>query len=143
MHQLKAITQQWKIPTVNWQSLLASSCLLLIGYLLAVLGLPLEAPQKSTTEHPLKYNSVCGEIVQPDVLVSQEQLNQLSEVPIYSPSDKVKKILKQPYCRLPALSIRTGALTEREAYPMAFDQQTFLVVLYEGKNYVGYGFKRP
>ncbi|NEP12900.1 MAG: hypothetical protein F6J92_40935 [Symploca sp. SIO1A3] len=142
MQQWKAIMQQWKAPPVNWQSLVTSSCLLLIGYLLAVLELPLNPPLESTRERPLERSSICTEIVQPDVVVSQEQLNKLSDVPTYTQRDKVKQILKQPYCRLPALNIRVGAITEREAYPLAFDPQTSLVVLYEGKNYVGYGFKR-
>ncbi len=142
MQQWKAIMQQWKSPPVNWQSLVTSICLLLIGYLLAVLDLPLNPPLESTRERPLERSSICTEIVQPDVVVSQEQLNKLSDVPTYTQRDKVKQILKQPYCRLPALNIRAGAITEREAYPLAFDPQTSLVVLYEGKNYVGYGFKR-
>ena len=113
--------------------------------LLASFGLLLNLPPGVLPELPTptaKQTSVCSEVVQPKAAVSREQLAQLLSVPERSQRREVQNLLKQPYCRLPSLSIRAGATTERDVYPLAFDPQTSLVVLYEGKTYVGYGFKR-
>lgn len=83
----------------------------------------------------------CQEIVQPKTALSREQLAKLLSIPERSQRRNVQAILKEPYCRLPSLSIRAGAKTEREMYPLAFDPQTSLVVVYEGETYVGYGVK--
>ncbi|WP_179228673.1 hypothetical protein [Leptolyngbya ohadii] len=32
-------------------------------------------------------------------------------------------------------------ISERAVYPLAFDRQTWLVVLYEGEEYAGYQFR--
>ena len=42
---------------------------------------------------------------------------------------------------LPIFEVRAGVSAERAAYPLAFDPNTWLVVLYEDEEYVGYGFK--
>jgi hypothetical protein len=41
---------------------------------------------------------------------------------------------------LASLQIRAGATSLREAYPLEFDPQTWLVLLYEGDQYTGYRF---
>ncbi|NER39723.1 MAG: hypothetical protein F6J93_38290 [Oscillatoria sp. SIO1A7] len=87
-------------------------------------------------------DSICEEMILPKAELSGEQLAKLLTVPEPSERSKVQKLLSQPYCRLPSLSVRAGAITERDAYPLGFDQGTWLIVLYEGENYVGYGFKR-
>jgi hypothetical protein len=85
----------------------------------------------------------CQEIVRSEAALSRQQLAQLLNVPQRTPTrTRVQAILKQPYCRLPNLSLRAGAATDREMYRLAFDSQTDLIVLYEGKSYVGYGFQR-
>jgi hypothetical protein len=88
-----------------------------------------------------EHSLTCQEIVQPKAALSREQLAKLLSTPERSQRRNVQAILKEPYCRLPSLSIRAGAKTEREMYPLAFDPQTSLVVVYEGETYVGYGVK--
>jgi len=62
-------------------------------------------------------------------------------VPERDRKSKVEEILKQPYCQLPTLEVRAGIAAERVAYPLAFDPQSWLVILYEGDEYAGYEFR--
>lgn len=135
------MNQLIKAPSLVLQYLLAGSFLLAVGYLLAALNLPNIQPSALKDSKPER-NTFCSEMVQPKATVSREQLAQLLSVPERSQRRKVQQLLKDPYCRLAPLTIRAGATTERQAYPLASDPQTSLVVLYEGKSYVGYGFKR-
>ena len=119
--------------------------LLAAGGLVVALALLLNLPPGVLPEHSVSTpsrSSACQEILQPKAELSREQLAQLLTVPERSQRRAVQAIVKEPYCKLPSLSIRAGAVTERDAYPLAFDPQTSLIVLYEGKTYVGYGFKR-
>ena len=128
--------QPQKLPLAPWLKLerpLLIVCLCLIGaygLLFSRLMLP------SSTEFSLQ----CQAVVQHQQL-SRQQLAQLLSVPERSQRRYVQEILKAPYCRLSSLNIRAGATTERDVYRLAFDQQTDLIVLYEGQSYVGYGFK--
>jgi len=90
---------------------------------------------------PVK-NEFCQEMVLPKAEITGEQLAKLLTIPNPAERSQVQEVVNQPYCRLPSLSIRAGEMTDRDAYPLAIDPQTWLVVLYEGDNYVGYGFKR-
>ncbi|HIK12627.1 MAG TPA: hypothetical protein IGS52_20615 [Oscillatoriaceae cyanobacterium M33_DOE_052] len=113
------------------------------GFLLAAASLMLFSLSEPTARvRPVNPALFCEEMVLPKAQLSGEQLAKLLTVPEPAARTKVQEILKQPYCRLPSLSVRVGAITDRDAYPLAFDPQTWLVVLYEGENYVGYGFKR-
>ncbi|HEY9633881.1 MAG TPA: hypothetical protein V6D14_10770 [Coleofasciculaceae cyanobacterium] len=116
--------------------------LLLGGAVLAAVGLALAQPNAELPKQALDPNQFCQEMVQPKAVLSREQLAQLLTVPERGDRTKVQSIVKQPYCRMPNLSVRAGATTERHAYPLASDPQTWVVILYEGKTYVGYGFKR-
>ena len=53
---------------------------------------------------------------------------------------RVRQIVSEPYCQLPTLKVRSGVDAEREAYPLAFDPGTTLVILYENDEYAGYRF---
>lgn len=125
-----------KLPKIKLDHLLLS------GAVLAAIGLTVVQQQEAPPTVGPDPNRFCQEIVQPKAVVSRDQLAQLLTVPERGERAQVQAIIKQPYCRMPALSIRAGATTERDAYPLAFDPQTWLVVLYEGGTYVGYGFKR-
>jgi hypothetical protein len=116
--------------------------LLLSGAVLAAIGLALIQPEVTPPKQGVNPSYFCQEIVQPKATVSREQLAQLLTVPERGDRIKVQSIVKQPYCRMPNLSIRAGTMTERAAYPLASDPQTWIVILYEGRTYVGYGFKR-
>ncbi len=132
--------QRWldrlKLPWLKRESLLLG------GALLAVFGLTLTQSEIEQPSLGLDPSQFCQQIVQPKAVVSREQLAQLLTVPERGDRAKVQTIVKEPYCRMPSLSIRAGVTTERVAYPLTSDPQTWIVILYEGKTYVGYGFKR-
>ena len=71
---------------------------------------------------------------------SAQQLTQLIAVPERSPKANIHEIIREPYCLLPSLNIRAGVNAVREAYPLEFDPDTWIVVLYEGDEYAGYRF---
>jgi hypothetical protein len=125
-----------KFPRVKLEHLLIG------GAVLAVIGLALSQSQVTPPSNELNPNQFCQEIVQPQAIVTREQLAKLLTIPERDKRVKVQAIVKQPYCKMPSLNIRAGATTEREAYPLDSDPQTWLVVAYEGDSYVGYGFKR-
>jgi hypothetical protein len=106
----------------------------LVGLLIDVRGMvPAENSSRSESE-------VCQGSVRSEVELSREQLAQLLTVPERDTKARVRDILKEPYCQLPSLEVRAGVAAEREAYPLEFDPQTWLVILYEGDEYAGYRF---
>jgi hypothetical protein len=82
----------------------------------------------------------CQEIVQEKAILSRDQLSQFLTIPEGSTRDQLRQVMNAPYCRLPELEVRAGVRAQREAYPLAFDPQTWFVVLYEGDQYTGYSF---
>ncbi len=85
-------------------------------------------------------NSQCQEVVQPQSILSRQQLVKLLAIPERSAKSKIRQILREPYCYLASLKIRAGVLSQREAYPLEFDTDMWLVILYEGEEYAGYRF---
>ncbi|WP_228052915.1 hypothetical protein [Nodosilinea sp. LEGE 07298] len=83
----------------------------------------------------------CEKIVQSNAQLSREQLAKLLVVPERDPKENVRKIVAEPYCSLPQLQVRSGVVSEREAYPMAWDPSVQLVILYENDEYAGYRFR--
>ncbi|MGB3312403.1 MAG: hypothetical protein WBG32_09065 [Nodosilinea sp.] len=83
----------------------------------------------------------CEKVVQSKAQLSREQLAQLLVVPERDPKENVRKIVAEPYCSLPQLQVRSGVVSEREAYPMAWDPSVQLVILYENDEYAGYRFR--
>lgn len=133
---LKERFKQLKLPKIKVETLLLG------GALVAAIGLVFSQPDLEPKSNAPDPSQFCQEIVQPKASISREQLARLLTVPERGDRAKVQAILKSPYCRMPSLSIRAGATTERDAYPLASDTQTWIVVMYEGKSYVGYGLKR-
>ncbi|NET30514.1 MAG: hypothetical protein F6K19_00680 [Cyanothece sp. SIO1E1] len=82
----------------------------------------------------------CQEVVKAGAALSREQLARLLTIPERDQKTKVREMLDEPYCRLPGLEVRAGVTAERESYPLAFDPQTKLVILYESDEYAGYRF---
>jgi hypothetical protein len=85
-------------------------------------------------------NSQCQQVVQTQAVLSREQLVKLLAIPERSAKSKIRQVLREPYCYLSSLKIRSGALSQREAYPLSFDTNLWLVILYEGEEYAGYSF---
>ncbi len=84
--------------------------------------------------------SVCQQVIQSRSVLSRDELTKLLNVPERSNKSTVRAIVSEPYCTLGSIEVRAGATADREAYPLAFDPQTWLVVLYEGEEYAGYDF---
>jgi len=82
----------------------------------------------------------CQEVIQSKAALSRDQLSRLLTIPERSDKAQVRQVMKDPYCKLSTLNLRSGEPSQREAYPLAFDPQTWVVVLYEGNEYVGYSF---
>ncbi|MEY2976123.1 MAG: hypothetical protein ACO3NK_09250 [Prochlorotrichaceae cyanobacterium] len=87
-----------------------------------------------------KTNRDCQEVVQPQAVLSRENLAQLLTIPERDPRQRVRTIVQEPYCLLPSITIRAGVTAVREAYPLEFDPDTWLIILYEGEEYAGYRF---
>ncbi|MEM9907162.1 MAG: hypothetical protein AAF921_19285 [Cyanobacteria bacterium P01_D01_bin.44] len=83
---------------------------------------------------------LCQEVVATKAVLSRSQLGQLLTVPERAERRAVKAIVQEPYCTMAGIEVRSGVKAEREAYPLAFDPNTWLVLLYEGEEYAGYGF---
>ncbi|MFQ4140052.1 hypothetical protein PGN35_027450 [Nodosilinea sp. PGN35] len=78
---------------------------------------------------------------QPKAVVSRNQIKKLLETDLQAPKATVQEFLQVPYCVLSPGKTEAGLPAEREAYPLEFDPQTWLVVLYEGDRYAGYDFR--
>ncbi len=114
--------------------LLSSSILLLVGFSLGI-GLRFQAKAASATK------DLCQDIISSQAVLSRQQLTQLLTVPERENRQAIEAIAADPYCALATIEVRAGVMAERTAYPLAFDPNTWLVVLYENEEYVGYGFK--
>ncbi len=108
------------------------------GSVVAAFGLL--ADPRGLLPPPAPTKEVCQEIVQSKAILSRDQLTKLLAVPERSPKAQVRQVVKEPYCQLPAAELRAGVSSRREVYPLAFDMQTWIVVLYEGDEYAGYSF---
>lgn len=136
-------------PRGSLKSLFAGGLMLLmIGLLLDVQGLKsfLSNPAalaRTPLSTPALENlsSSCTSDITESAQLSREQLLALLAVPERDSKSRIREIAQEPYCQLSTLSIRAGVEAEREAYPLAFDPNTTLVILYEGDEYAGYRFK--
>ena len=73
--------------------------------------------------------------------LSREQLLALLAVPERDSKARIREIVQAPYCQLSTINVRAGVEAQREAYPLAFDPDVALVILYENDEYAGYRFK--
>ncbi|WOD38498.1 hypothetical protein [Nodosilinea sp. E11] len=110
------------------------------GAILALAAL-IMTPKLTSTPVPEAAPFTCLRQEQPQALVSRDQIKRLLETEPQTPKATVLEILNQPYCVLSAGQTEAGLPAEREAYPLEFDPQTWLVVLYAGDRYVGYDFR--
>jgi hypothetical protein len=108
------------------------------GAMVAALGLTVH-PQSLMPKASAKPDG-CQRVTQPDAVLSRSQLTQLLSIPERSTKAQIRQALPAPYCQLSDVQVRSTMTAQREAYPLAFDPQTWLVVLYEGDEYVGYDF---
>ncbi|EKQ67657.1 hypothetical protein OsccyDRAFT_3940 [Leptolyngbyaceae cyanobacterium JSC-12] len=108
------------------------------GSVVAALGLVADLNGLLPKSMPAK--DICQEVIEPKSVLSRDVLAKLLAIPEGSNREQLRQVMRSPYCRLPNIQVRSGATAEREAYPLAFDPQTWLIVLYEGEFYAGYSF---
>ena len=108
------------------------------GSMIAALGLLVD-PQGLLPKMASAKDS-CQEVISEKAVLSREQLAQVLSVPERANKQAIRQVMKLPYCRLATIQPRAGTNADREAYPLAFDPKTWLVVLYEGDEYAGYSF---
>ncbi|MBF2029767.1 MAG: hypothetical protein IGS48_23930 [Oscillatoriales cyanobacterium C42_A2020_001] len=115
------------------RAIIGGTVLLALGMLLDMYGLPTFSSRRSFT-------ASCQEILKSEAALSKTQVAQLLTVSEGDKKQRIREIVKEPYCKLPDLQIRAGATAQREAYPLDFERDTWVVVLYEGEQYTGYRF---
>lgn len=108
------------------------------GSMIAALGLWVDPQGLLPKNDPAKDS--CQQVIHETAVLSREQLTQVLSVPERANKQAIRQVMKLPYCRLSAIQPRAGMTADREAYPLAFDPKTWLIVLYEGDEYVGYSF---
>ena len=79
-------------------------------------------------------------VISEEATLSRAQLATLLTIPERDAKSRIREIVSEPYCQLPSINVRAGVEAEREAYPLAFDPGTTLVILYENNEYAGYRF---
>ncbi|MDA0265987.1 MAG: hypothetical protein O2890_03650 [Cyanobacteria bacterium] len=84
--------------------------------------------------------TVCQQRVETQSVLSRDELSELLAIPEQSSREAVEAVIAEPFCVLNQTEIRAGISAERVAYPLAFDPQTWLIVLYEEGEYAGYDF---
>ncbi|MCU0526190.1 MAG: hypothetical protein MUF72_15335 [Elainella sp. Prado103] len=115
--------------------------LFLMGGALAVIaGLTMDMREVISMEQRRQPENCVGD-VQPTAAISREQLATFLTVSERGTKTVVQNILQMPYCMLSPLEVRAGVPAERSVYQLAFDPQTWLIVLYEGEEYAGYQFR--
>ncbi|MGB3615582.1 MAG: hypothetical protein WBA10_17440 [Elainellaceae cyanobacterium] len=92
-------------------------------------------------KQPAAEQSVCQPAVQSEAFLSRDALAKLLSIPERDSKVAVKQALGEPYCVLSPMEVRAGVQADREVYPLAFDENAWVVVLYEGEEYAGYDFK--
>ncbi len=130
-------------PVINWHNLPLGNMRFwtaLGGIVFAAIMLNVLGTSPVISSIVKTRNRQCQEVVQNNSVLSRQQLTQLLAVPERSPKANIHDIIREPYCLLPSLNIRAGVNAVREAYPLEFDPDTWIVVLYEGDEYAGYRF---
>lgn len=85
-------------------------------------------------------SAACQQVVQPQAVLSRDRLSQLLQLPQQTPKDQVQQVIQQPYCQLANRKPADGSPIRQDAYPLAFDPHTWLIVTYNGDTYSDYSF---
>jgi hypothetical protein len=116
------------------RALVAGGSMLALAALLITPNLSQDRAQEGSA-------STCIKIEQSKSLVSRDKLAKLLEIDAQATRTTVREILQEPYCVMAEGKTEAGTPAAREAYPLEFDPQTWLVVLYDGDRYTGYDFR--
>lgn len=136
-HPPQGISARKRRKKVQWRP--RSRKMLLAGGSMLALTALIAGP-KPGDNTPVVVSDVCQQTVQSQSVLSRAELSQLLSVPERSPKTSVQQVIDTPYCILSPVEIREGAIAERDAYPLEFDPQTWLIILYEEDEYAGYDF---
>jgi hypothetical protein len=117
-----------------------SKLLLIAVFLLPLVAVLVIDLRTGSLGRMTRRTETCQGAVSEGVVISREQLAEFLTISERDPRTRVEDVLKAPYCQLPSLSVRAGAIAERLVYPLAFDPKTWLIVLYEEDEYAGYRF---
>ena len=96
----------------------------------------------------------CDKKIKPTGEISRGQMSALLALPTGANKEAVRRVVEEPYCTLPGMSESDAANAsanaeeheaiagaEREAYPLAFDPEAWVVVAYaDTGEYLGYDF---
>ena len=91
-------------------------------------------------------DSNCAEVIKSGGEISRGQLSELLAMPENASKETVRQAIAVPYCALPAMTEQRNknddapTVSEREAYPLAFDPEAWVVVSYVDGRYSGYDF---
>lgn len=122
------------------QSQIGMRLCLLGGALAVVAGLTMDMRKVISMEQNRRPENCVGQVNE-TATISRDQLAMFLTVSERGSKATVQDILQMPYCELSNLEVRAGVPAERSVYRLAFDPQTWLVVLYEGEEYAGYQFR--
>jgi hypothetical protein len=89
---------------------------------------------------PLHQPVTCAKVIDAKSRLKRETLAQALTIHQGKSHTAIRNVLPKPYCTLNTVAVRSGATTEREAYPLEFKPDTWLVVMYEGDTYEGFDF---
>ncbi len=103
-------------------------------------------------------DSTCEQVVKSGAEISRGQISSLLVMPERSTREAVRQAIADPYCILPPTTLEDSTevnagssvetvqpssqpkTVEREAYPLAFDPETWIVLNYSEGEYQGYDF---
>ncbi len=134
----------WTLSAQKRKALIASGAV-------ATLVVAIILPDQVSSEAIAQTN--CLEVVQSGAEMSRDEISSLITLPVGSPKQSVRQAMSEPYCTLPTESTDENAAAqnateaqtassnaEREAYPLAFDPEVWIVLNYEAEKYIGYDF---
>lgn len=120
--------------TYSLQGLAAMGTFLLVGAVLR--NPPLRDVLRSSTQE-LR----CSQPGQADKDVSRDQIAKLANLQSQQTRADVQALLGEPYCYVSSVKLPGGEDATGDVYPLAFDPQTWIVMLYSQDMYIGYQFE--
>ncbi len=129
---------------------ITSQKMFLAGGSIATLALLAIVPGKGTSQAIAQAN--CQQVIKSGAEISRSQLASLLSMPEGASTEAVRQVISEPYCLLPVPDEKQSSVeqqssqseakkaTTREAYPLAFDPEAWVVVNYSAGTYVDYDF---
>ncbi|MEO1402428.1 MAG: hypothetical protein AAFV72_14465 [Cyanobacteria bacterium J06635_1] len=103
-----------------------------MAFLAALTVVPAKIKPSDTGVAP---QPICQQVVRSESRLSREQLSQLLSIPEASSKEAIHRIVDTPYCIL-----KSAEAIRHEAYPLEFDPNTWLILIYEDGAYSSYDF---